>query len=73
MAKKGTILETAFATYKISDKIGDGGSGVVYAVESDEGCDVPGSVDTILRCSFGIGGAAWEQDGGLLGSSRLKR
>jgi hypothetical protein len=34
---------------------------------------VPGSVDTMFRCSFGIGGRAWERDGGTRGSSNLRR
>ena len=30
----------------------------------------PGSVDTIFRCSDGMGGAGWGRDGGTIGSSR---
>ena len=36
-------------------------------------CAAPGSVDTMFRCSFGIGGTAWRRDGGIRRSSSLRQ
>lgn len=39
MAKKGTILKTAFDDYTIQDQLGEGGSGTVYRVTNEDGED----------------------------------
>jgi hypothetical protein len=46
---------------------------MIVQVEDFHAWAAPGSVDTMFRCSYGIGGVAWGRAGSSIGSSRWRR